>query len=74
MVNLLKREQAEHGTTTLVVSHNRAFLEVADVVLIINGGRFVYEGDLKGALPLLSDMSICNYKACVRIDDVGCFR
>lgn len=74
MVNLLKREQVEHGTTTLVVSHNRAFLEVADVVLIVNDGRFAYEGDLKNALPLLSDMSICNYKACVRIDDVGCFR
>lgn len=25
MVRLLKREQAEHGTTTIVVSHNRAF-------------------------------------------------
>lgn len=74
MVRLLKREQNEHQTTTIVVSHNRAFLEAADVVLLVNHGRLAYVGRMDGALPMLADLSICNYKVCGSIDDVKCFR
>jgi Fe-S cluster assembly ATP-binding protein len=74
MVRLLKREQAEHGTTTIVVSHNRAFLEAADIVLMINQGRIVYRGKLDGALPMLNDLSICNFRQCIGEEDVGCYR
>jgi Fe-S cluster assembly ATP-binding protein len=74
MVRLLKREQAEHKTTTIVVSHNRAFLEAADIVLMINQGKLVYTGKLAGALPLLNDSSVCNYRQCLGQDDVECYR
>ncbi|HNY72513.1 MAG TPA: ABC transporter ATP-binding protein [Syntrophales bacterium] len=74
MVRLLKREQKEHGTTTIVVSHNRAFLEAADIVLMINEGKLAYRGDLQGALPMLNDLSACNYRKCVGDRDVGCYR
>jgi Fe-S cluster assembly ATP-binding protein len=74
MVSLLKREQDEHHTTTIVVSHNRAFLEAADIVLLVNHGRLAYVGNLNSALPMLTDLSICNYKICGSIDDVKCFR
>jgi len=74
MVRLLKREQNEHQTTTIVVSHNRAFLEAADIVLLVNQGRLVYVGKMNGALPMLADLSICNYRVCGSIDDVKCFR
>lgn len=74
MVRLLKREQAEHGTTTIVVSHNRAFLEAADIVLMINRGKIVYTGNLDAALPMLNDLSICNYRQCIGEEDVGCYR
>jgi Fe-S cluster assembly ATP-binding protein len=40
----------EHKTTTIVVSHNRAFLEAADIVLIINQGKLVYTGKPAGGL------------------------
>lgn len=74
MVELLKKEQKNCGTTTIVVSHNKAFLEAADVVLMVSEGRFVYQGNLDGALPLLNDLSICNYRTCgVRPYD-ECFR
>ncbi len=74
MVNLLKREQEYHGTTTIVVSHNRAFLEVADVIIVIREGRIVYQGDLEGASPLLNDLSICEYRTCGEETYNGCFR
>ncbi|MDI9569498.1 MAG: ABC transporter ATP-binding protein [Pseudomonadota bacterium] len=74
MVRLLKREQRDHDTTTIVVSHNRAFLEAADIVLMINEGKLAYRGDLQGALPMLNDLSICNYRKCVGDRDVGCYR
>ena len=60
MVSLLKKELTPE-TTTIVVSHNKAFLDVADVVIIIDKGRIAYTGDLKKALPLLTDLSICAY-------------
>ncbi len=75
MVDLLKREQTEHHTTTLVVSHNRAFLEAADVVLMVNHGKFAYVGNLKGVLPMLADLSICNFRPCKEGEqDARCFR
>ena len=75
MVNLLKKELAEHSTTTIVVSHNRVFLEAADVVLIIDKGRFVYTGNLKNSLPLLADLSVCTYHdSCEGEEDAGCLR
>ena len=75
MVKLLKKELAEHKTTTIVVSHNQVFLEVADVVIIIDKGRIVYTGDLKNALPLLTDLSICAYHdKCEGDKDAGCLR
>jgi len=75
MVNLLKREQTEHHTTTIVVSHNRAFLEAADIVLMINNGKFAYVGNLDGVLPMLNDLSICNFKPCLEgEEDARCFR
>jgi Fe-S cluster assembly ATP-binding protein len=75
MVKLLKKELAEHPTTTIVVSHNRVFLEAADVVLIINKGRIVYTGDLKNSLPLLTDLSVCTYHdSCEGEENAGCLR
>lgn len=75
MVNLLKKELAEHSTTTIVVSHNRVFLEAADVILIIDKGRFIYTGDLKNSLPLLADLSVCTYHdSCEGEEDAGCLR
>jgi len=75
MVSLLKKELAENRTTTIVVSHNRAFLEAADVVMIINSGKIVYSGSLEGALPLLDDLSVCTYRdSCEGDRDAGCFR
>ena len=75
MVSLLKKELAYHRTTTIVVSHNRAFLEAADVVIIINSGRIAYHGNLDGAMPLLEDLSVCTYRdSCEGERDAGCFR
>ena len=74
MVSLLKKELTPK-TTTIVVSHNKAFLDVADVVIIIDKGRIVYTGDLKKALPLLTDLSICAYHhKCEGDQDAGCLR
>lgn len=75
MVELLKKELAEHSTTTVVVSHNRIFLEAADVVLILDKGRLVYTGNLENALPLLEDLSVCTYHDnCEGERDAGCLR
>ena len=75
MVTLLKKEQVENGTTTIVVSHNRSFLEVADEILIFNHGEIVYEGGLKEAMPILADFRICSFKPCPEGEkDAQCFR
>jgi Fe-S cluster assembly ATP-binding protein len=75
MVNLLKREQKEHGTTTIVVSHNKVFLEAADVLIIIKDGQIIFTGDLKGAMPLLNDFSLCNFtNACEGEYNARCYR
>lgn len=74
MVNLLKKE-LHPDTTTIVVSHNRAFLDVANVIIILKKGRIVYNGDLQNALPLLTDLSICTYhNKCEGEKDAGCLR
>jgi len=75
MVSLLKKELTENHMTTIVVSHNRAFLEAADIVIIINSGKIVYDGNLKGAMPLLDDLSVCTYRdSCEGERDAGCYR
>ncbi|MDZ7700497.1 MAG: ATP-binding cassette domain-containing protein [Deltaproteobacteria bacterium] len=75
MVELLRKEQDQYGTTTIVVSHNRAFLEAADTLILIRRGKIAYSGDLDGALPLLSDLSICNFNdTCEGVSDVECYR
>ena len=75
MVELLKKEQNEYGTTTLVVSHNRSFLEAADAILLIKEGRIAYSGDFEGAVPILTDLSVCGFSdACEGVTDVRCYR
>ena len=74
MVSLLKKELTTK-TTTIVVSHNRAFLDVADVIIILKKGRIIYTGGLQNALPLLTDLSICTYHdRCEGEQDAGCLR
>lgn len=74
MVHLLKKELTPK-TTTIVVSHNKAFLDIADVVIIIDKGKIVYTGNLEKALPLLTDLSICAYHhTCEGDQDAGCLR
>ncbi|MCK9364997.1 MAG: ATP-binding cassette domain-containing protein [Syntrophales bacterium] len=77
MVNLLKKEQSERHTTTIVVSHNRSFLEVADNILIIDQGKLMYQGNLANALPMLNDFRICSFSPCPCPEgekDAQCFR
>jgi Fe-S cluster assembly ATP-binding protein len=75
MVKLLKKEQKNHNTTTIVVSHNRAFLEAADVLLLIKDGKIIYRGNLKGALPLLNDFSLCSFtNVCEGEVNARCYR
>jgi Fe-S cluster assembly ATP-binding protein len=74
MVELLKSEQKLHRTTTIVISHNRAFLEAADVIVIIKEGGVIYQGDMEAALPLLNDLSICGYRTCGDETYNECFR
>jgi Fe-S cluster assembly ATP-binding protein len=75
MVNLIKKEQRDRGTTTLVVSHNKVFLEAADVLLIIKDGTIIYTGNLKGALPLLNDFSFCSFtNICEGELNARCYR
>ncbi len=75
MVSLVKKEQQENDVTTIVVTHNKNFLEAADIVLILKEGRFVYEGDLNGALPLLDNLSTCClHNHCDGEYDAKCYR
>jgi Fe-S cluster assembly ATP-binding protein len=75
MVKLLKKEQSERSTTTIVVSHNKVFLEAADILLLIKDGRIIYTGDLKGALPLLNDLSLCSFtNVCEGEYNARCYR
>jgi len=75
MVELLKREQKENNTTTIVVSHNKAFLEAADTLLLVRKGRIAYSGDLQGAIPMLEDLSVCTFnEPCQGENDARCYR
>ncbi len=75
MVELLKREQKDYNTTTIVVSHNKAFLEAADTLLLIKDGRIAYTGKLDGALPILTDLSLCTFSdVCEGELDARCYR
>lgn len=75
MVELLKKEKDQYGTTTIVVSHNRTFLEAADQLILLRRGKIAYSGDLEGALPMLRDLSICTFTdTCEGVADVECYR
>jgi Fe-S cluster assembly ATP-binding protein len=75
MVDLLKREQTENNTTTIVVSHNKTFLEAADSVMLLKDGRIAYTGDLEGAKPMLEDLSVCTYSdSCEGEGYARCYR
>jgi Fe-S cluster assembly ATP-binding protein len=75
MIELLKREQADNNTTTIVVSHNKAFLEAADTLLLVKKGRIAYTGDLDGAMPMLDDLSICSFsETCEGENNAQCYR
>jgi Fe-S cluster assembly ATP-binding protein len=75
MVDLVRREQEENGTTTLVVSHNKAFLEAAETILLIKKGKIAYTGDLDGAIPMLDDLSVCSFSEnCEGETNAECYR
>jgi len=75
MVELLKHEQRDYGTTTLVVSHNRSFLEAADTLLLIKDGKIAYTGNFDNALPILTDLSVCGFgDTCEGASNVRCYR
>lgn len=75
MVDLLKREQEKNKTTTIVVSHNKAFLEAAETLLLIKNGKIAYTGDLDGAIPMLDDLSVCSFSdTCGGENNVECYR
>ncbi len=63
MVELLKKQQEEHGTTTIVVSHNEKFLEAADELILIRGGKIAHVGGFEESLPLLKDDEFCSWKS-----------
>lgn len=44
LVDLLKKEQREHGTTTIIVSHNEKFLKAADEVILLKDGAIAHAG------------------------------
>ena len=75
MVDLLKQEQKENNTTTIVVSHNKAFLEAADTLLLVRQGKIAYSGDLAGAMPMLDDLSVCTFdETCQGENNARCYR
>ena len=75
MVDLLKQEQKENNTTTIVVSHNKAFLEAADTLLLVKKGKIAYSGDLEGAMPMLEDLSVCTFdETCQGENNAQCYR
>ncbi len=75
MVALLKREQEQNDTTTIVVSHNKSFLEAADTLLLIRDGRIAYTGGLQGAMPMLDNLSVCTFSdPCRGEGNARCYR
>ena len=75
MVDLIKRECRDQGTTTIVISHNKSFLEAADRLLLIKAGEIAYEGDYNGVKPILEDLSVCEFTSlCEGEGNAGCYR
>ena len=75
MVDLIKRECDTRGTTTIVISHNKAFLEAADQLLLIKNGEIAYDGDYSGVKPILEDLSVCEFTpTCEGEGNAGCYR
>ncbi len=75
MVDLIQRECREQGTTTIVISHNKAFLEAADRLLLIKDGKIAYDGGYHGLYPILEDLSICDFTpTCEGEGNAGCYR
>jgi Fe-S cluster assembly ATP-binding protein len=58
-----------------VVSHNKAFLEASDTLLLIKDGKIGYTGDLEGAKPMLEDLSVCTFtETCEGEGYARCYR
>ena len=75
MVDLIKRECRDSGTTTIVISHNKSFLEAADQLLLIKAGEIAYDGDYMGVKPILEDLSVCEFTStCEGEGNAGCYR
>lgn len=75
MVDLIRRECEEYGTTAVVISHNEKFLESADEILLMKEGRIVEKGTLATVLPFLKSLDFCSWKdLCEGIADVRCHR
>lgn len=75
MVDLIRRENRENNNTTIVVSHNRAFLEAADTLLLIKGGKIAYTGDIDGAKVMLDGQGICTLNdLCREENNAECYR
>lgn len=63
MVELIKREQQEKGTTTVVVSHNEKFLEAADELILVRDGTIAYHGPFEESLGILKSEEFCSWKS-----------
>ena len=75
MVDLIRRECREQDTTTIVISHNKAFLEAADRLLLIKDGAIAYDGDFANAEPILADLRVCIYtEGCEGEGNARCYR
>ena len=74
MVDLIRRENREN-TTTIVVSHNKAFLGAADTLLLVENGQIAYTGDIDGAKVMLEDQSVCTLNdLCQGETNAECYR
>jgi len=49
---------SEQTIINIVVSHNKAFLEAADTLLLIKKGKIAYTGDLAGAMPMYQSINL----------------
>jgi len=75
MVDLIRRENRENNTTTIVVSHNKTFLEAADTLLLIEDGKIAYTGDIDGAKVMLDDHRVCTLNdLCQGETNAECYR
>ena len=75
MVDLIRRECREQNTTTIVISHNKAFLEAADRLLLIKDGAIAYDGEFAAAEPILEDLRVCIYtEGCEGEGNARCYR